>query len=453
MGADWTVRPSLLRGGQVTILVGGIMVVFLLLFFVVGMDFARVYYVRGELQAAADSAALAGVKALSNPSGPGTILLDSGTNYQQLTARQTAWQFACRNRAAHQNVFLEQMGSCNPASDATCCNTAPPSGLNEGTNDTAGDIVVGYWSSTPTACSSTGTTGQFCPANGNTGHPINAVRVRDQRVAGLEGSGRGSVGLLFGKLVGWSTMDVRRAAIAALPPSSASVIALCASACTNGAASCLDLNSPCVFDPVRVFSNGPCDSTNCFDSSGNPIACGCSTGVAWTTLLENPTSTPALTDIICGGQRDERVCGRDIWTSMGTVSTEWGSLKSLMYDPLYDSEQKTCESAIGAVVPCNSSAYSVKNWWITVPITQSCPPGQQGNAWDPKPVFGYAQIRVVAICSPGSAGGCSGHNIHENVLSPSVCGGGDKTVVMDQIACVSCSDAEQLPGNKPILVK
>ena len=45
--------------GAAIILVAGILLGFLLIFFVVAIDFSRMYYVRGELQKAADSGALA----------------------------------------------------------------------------------------------------------------------------------------------------------------------------------------------------------------------------------------------------------------------------------------------------------------------------------------------------------------------------------------------------------
>jgi len=110
--------------GAIAILIAGIMVPFLLLFLVVGVDFVYMYYVRGELQNAADSAALAGAAKLD---GTNVIL--------QTDARQAAWKFACKNIAAHSNVYLIGTGGCS---------TDPPTypgNLNNG-NDPDGDIVV-----------------------------------------------------------------------------------------------------------------------------------------------------------------------------------------------------------------------------------------------------------------------------------------------------------------------
>jgi Flp pilus assembly protein TadG len=397
MGADWTVRPSLLRRGQITILVGGIIVVFLLLFFVVGMDFVRVYYVRGELQAAADSAALAGVRQLGTSSGPGSFLLDTGTNYQQLPARQAAWQFACRNRAAHQNVFLEQLGSCTPSSDDSCCNMAPTSGLNEGTNDSAGDIVIGYWSDSPIACSSTGTTEQFCPANGLTNNPINAVKVRDQRVTGLEGSGRGAVGLLFGKLVGWTTMDVKRQAIATRLPLTTPGISLCVMSC----------------DPEPVTGNFILQT----DSQHTPIA----NGMAWT-VFDCSASVNAndVRDFIWGRKVSPGPwCGRCITTNNGVAVIN--DMSDAFHDKTFDSANKEFDAS-----------GNVTKWTVAIPVIdtqcgtedgncnmtspgvpQTCPPGAQGMATrEPSDVSQIAVVEIEDVVRTGVMKGILvGHSV------------------------------------------
>jgi hypothetical protein len=390
MGANSKIMSSWFRRGQVTILIAGIIVVFLLLFLVVGIDFARVYYVRGELQNAADSAALAGVRQLSTSSGPGAFLLDTGTNYQQIAARRAAWQFACRNRVAQQNVFLEQMGSCTAGSDASCCDAAPTSGLNEGTNDPTGDIVVGFWSSTPIACSSTGTTEQFCPANGLTNNPINAVKARDQRVAGLEASGRGAVGLLFGKLVGWSVMDVRRQAIAIRLPLTTPGISLCVMSCT----------------PAPVTGNFILQT----DSQHTPIA----NGMAWT-VFDCAASINAkdVRDFIWGRKvAPGPWCGRCIATNNGVAVIN--DLSDAFHDKTFDSANKEFDAS-----------GNVTKWTVAIPVIdtqcgtedsdcnitspgvpQTCPPGAQGMATrEPSDVSQIAVIDITGVTTTGNTKG------------------------------------------------
>jgi hypothetical protein len=419
MGANWTIRPSLLRRGQVTILVGGIIVVFLLLFFVVGMDFARVYYVRGELQSAADAAALAGARQLTgDPSGAFTLAaLDTGTNYQQLPARQAAWQFACRNSAAHQNVFLEQMGSCNPVSDTTCCNTPPISGLNEGTNDPAGDIVVGYWSSTPIACSSTGTNEQFCPANGNTGNPINAVKVRDQRVTGLEGSGRGSVGLLFGKLVGWQVMDVRRQAIAMRLALKIIGMPLCLQTC--------DLTTVSPTTPLDLFLQK--------DPKTVPI----DNGIGWTAFTQ--TQAPDIgangdvVKLITGeASPPNAVCDTCVTTNNG-LGVALPTLADAFQSTTYEAASKTI------------SGGTVTAWRVAVPVfdhscdnpctdpdpsTCACPPGGQGSNIERYHISSIAAIEIISVNTTGST----------------------KGITIDALHCITCGEAGPF-GNSAALVK
>jgi Flp pilus assembly protein TadG len=173
--------------GQVSILVAGIIVIFLLVFFVVGIDFARMYYVRGELQNATDAAALAGAPLL-------TCASDSDSSFVlQEDARTAAQTFAGRNNAAGAPVGL-QLNLANVNSTAI-----------EGN----GDIVVGNWDAT---------TSTFTAATGSTDLLINAIRVIARRTseAGIADvkTGGNPVGLLFGNIVGWFSMNVVRQAIA-----------------------------------------------------------------------------------------------------------------------------------------------------------------------------------------------------------------------------------------------
>jgi Flp pilus assembly protein TadG len=443
--------------GIAVILIAGIMLLFLLLFFVVGIEFVRLYYIRGELQNAADSAALAGSQKMTNPA-----------DLVQSDARIAARDFALRNKAAGLDVTLQNNGTDQ---------TWPAS--------TDNDIAIGFWSEAPMTCPLAEDPPHFCPGGitvtDSTGtHPfVNAIKVLPQRASGLE-EARGPVDFLFkglGNLVGWNGMDIRRQAIAAKVPKADNYIALCVSGCTTS------LNLP------RSIQPGPCSGssstcydaagndiacTSCFDTNGNAVACdscctdtvGCTTcyngstpvacpgssTLAWTSLLTNPTSSSGLSALVCGNQQTQEVCGQQIYTNMGTIANNWGDFKSLMFNTSYDTGNKICEDAGGTIVPCTSSAYSVKYWTIMIPITDKCPPGATGS-WDPKDVYGYATIRLAAVCSPGGAGGCPGKSFHVNAAYPSLCPGGNSGVVVDQISCVSCAEGPAALGLKASLVK
>jgi Flp pilus assembly protein TadG len=171
--------------GVATILVVGIVAVFLIFFLVVGIDFAYIYVVRGQMQNAADAAALAGAALIADPQ-----------DVVQFDARDEAIEFAGKNTAAGETVVVVTNNS-NSLSDGN-------------------DITVGFWDG------STYTRG---------GEPVNAIEVKTRRT---EESPGGPVGLFFGKLVGWPVMEVSRIAIAANPARAEAPIALCLDACTSG---------------------------------------------------------------------------------------------------------------------------------------------------------------------------------------------------------------------------
>jgi Flp pilus assembly protein TadG len=174
--------------GVITILVAGIIVAFILMFLVVGIDFAYMYYVRGELQNAADSAALAGA---------GRLNLGDTSDRIQSDARNAAINFASRNNAAGSLVAIITDNS-NTLSDAN-------------------DITVGNWN---------GQTKTYTPD----ATPVNAVEVRPRRTGSSPG---GPVGLLFGGgLMNWPSMNVVRRAIAARPARATAPVSICLNSCT-----------------------------------------------------------------------------------------------------------------------------------------------------------------------------------------------------------------------------
>jgi len=365
--------------GQTIILVAGITLGFLLIFAVLAIDYSRMYYVRGELQSAADSGALAGAKVLSSTGG--TVA----------SARTEAQKFAGLNKAAGQIVQTE---------------------LNSG-NDPNGDIVVGNWDPS------------LSPNFSETRTPVNAVKVVARRTdAPPQGGisvGSNPVRFLFPQLIpGLSTMGVVRQAIATNPPRAGQYISIC-----NDSSLCASCTTPniCTFSPARIM-----DLQTSTPSSNR---------IAWTSLLTSPPDTNTFNGLICGNSPYESVCNQSVQNFTGVSNSTLGALESAMYDPNFDSSDKTI---IGGVV---------QNWTTIVPVTRDCPPDSSAAM----PIFGYARVRITKVCSSG--GGNVPQCLPTHHAPSGVCAGGEKVVVIDQISCCDCSinDCFGLQGVRSFLVK
>lgn len=152
------------------------------------VDLGYMYVVKGQLQNAADAAALAGA-----------AKLDGTTSTIQTDARTEAVSFALKNKAAGQDVTID-----------------PNAG-----NAVTGDVVVGNWDpSRPQSPQDL----RFLPtADGSNplpaGAEINAVKVVARRTGESPDTGIApstKVSLFFGKIIGWGIMGVKSQAIAAL---------------------------------------------------------------------------------------------------------------------------------------------------------------------------------------------------------------------------------------------
>jgi hypothetical protein len=356
--------PSRLWRGQVTILVAGIIVIFLLLFLVVGMDFARMYYVRGEVQNGADSAALAGAKQLD---GSSVVL--------QTAARQAAWQYACRNAAAGDNVFLV-------AGAANCDTSSIPGDLNNA-NSPTGDIVVGNWNS--------GLTPKF----DSTRIPVNAVQVTARRVgrAGADSPG-GGVSLLFGKLVGWPTMDVIRTATATVDLNLAP-LPICLPPCNTA-------QTP-LAAPQSCTDTG---NSDCFP--GIPLCLGPSTaqyGLAWTNFQPQPQTgacpscgggnQPTPGDIIPfvdGSQPVSNVCDQYICTTNGGMGTAEAALENRWL------AERAKPSGTVTI-----QGQTIQGWHTFVPVVEDICPGTGHGACpgapqpNPYHVVQYSEVVITYV--------------------------------------------------------
>lgn len=154
-----------------------------------GIDIGYMYVVKGELQNAADAAALAGV-----------AKLDGSALTSQFLARGEAQKFAGTNYAARESVQIDQ-------------NTS---------NATNGDVVIGWWNGSDVV---TPPSGGFC----------NAVKVTCRRTS-ESGTGISSlnkqVNTFFAQVIGWNKMSAKAQAIAYMPPTATAPMPLCPDALT-----------------------------------------------------------------------------------------------------------------------------------------------------------------------------------------------------------------------------
>jgi len=443
--------------GAAIILVAGITLCFLLLFAVLAIDFSRMYYVRGELQNAADTAALAGADKLTGAT-------DSSTDsFKQELARQEAWKFACKNRAAQAPVYLSTNDSIN-------CDVPPSySLLNGTTNADTGDIIVGNWDQSKNP--------KFTRANGSTGLSINAVRVVARRTTDSPG---GSVTLLFGKLIsGLTNMGVVREAIASLTPLQIVPFPVCIPSCSLNTPLKVEwgyddsqpkkdypeVNPILCSDPYLPEGNGNSNTDDAFTPSSTPgqqffLSPSSQSdlvprpGMAWTNFdIEDCNVHPAckhgkptkdkVLPYITGEKQAPNVCNQYICTTNGTIKPLLETLKEQL-----DKNMSTY----------NLNGQNIKGWLVTVPIVsddscgdpmhtpkQSCP-GDQGGMANPYLVTKFAKVVITDVVTEGHKGIriVSLNNPRQETFTFKCKEGGNlntKTITrwVSQLDCVDCN--------------
>lgn len=289
--------------------------------------------------------------------------------------------------------------------------------LNDGTNTLSdtNDVTVGFWNGSAYTPNIT---------------PVNALQARPRRTDNSPG---GKVAIFFGKVIGVAEMKASADAVAALPVRAGIYIAFCINTCSG----CT--STPCLYPNGRQYETGP----------GEPY----DFKFAWTTLLENPTAANRLSTLICTSTPFVDVCNKDIWSTMGGPTSSLRDMESAFYDPNLDAANKTFATINGNTV--------VTGWEVIVPITQHCPPGAQGNAYDPKRVTQYAKVNISAICATGAASGCWGASpnltnaCNNGTLPAKNCcrNFSNNVIVVDRVQCVPCGDQSIVSGTQPIIVK
>lgn len=350
-----------------------VLLVALLAFVGLVIDIGYMYVSKTELQNAADSAALAATSTLTRST--------SGFNPNDLvqsTARTQAIAFAARNKATKVAIAIENDDSNTLGND--------------------NDITVGHWNGSSYSANST---------------PVNAVQVRPRRTSDAPG---GEVAIFLGRVFGINTMSAAADAIAALPPRATNFISLCTETC-SGISN--NPNAATVLDPPRVYSTRP----------GSPGLIS----FAWTSLLVHESSANEISPLICNDNPNEDVCGKNIYTTQGQVTSLIKTMESVFNNPNRDRANKDYDTN-GKLI----------GWWVIVPVTEVCNPGVQP---EPHPVIQYAWIRIISVCDTG--GGSS--NFCGGFKSTPCNNSGD--IVIDRIACVNCADISNWPGMKPVLVE
>jgi type II secretory pathway pseudopilin PulG len=392
----------------ITLVLIALMLAVLLFFLGMAVDISYMYHVKNQLQVAADAAALAGAANLG------------GSDTTQPAARQAAWKFACKNRAANQPVYL----STNTPSD---CDATPPAAADlNGTNNPNGDIVVGDWNpSRPQTPQDL----RFCAYNDACWNAstmsINALKARPrmtgETVPGETGTppmpkARVFIGQVF-RIIGidWSRMSAVASAIASKPGIPTSGIAICINTCSltasDSAPISLDVreqtkDSPFGLSWTELNTDSPIGTNSCVNNGSecvlNPSQCG-------------DNANEAVAAIIWGLAPAPNVCGKSITTQNG-VATVLDDLGCAFKSVSYDTENKDIVSGV------------VQKWRVLVPVQEPCPSGKEPGPW---PVIKYAQLEIKGVFDTG----------------------GLKGIQITKIECIECADLEERFGGPLALVK
>ncbi len=397
--------------GVATILVVGVLGVFLIFFLVVGIDYAYIYVVRGQMQNAADAASLAGAAKVS------PLTVDNNpSKYLQEAAREEAWKFACKNFAAGESVYLVG-GLGNPCD-------SPPADLND-SNAPIGDIVIGHWregtlpgENCPTGWTPAGG-GFFCAADGTSGLQINSVKVVARRT---ENSPGGRVSLFFGHLVDWAQMDVSQVAIAIREPLAIAATPLCVPSC--GRSTPLTTVSPNLTPGLRFFFR---------TQDGSP-------NVGWSSFLENNTSQPVISAYIRGERIPPPICNECIFTTSGLVVPSLCAVRERIKE-----EAETY----------NVNGVDVVGWKVIIPILPATPcPSANGTGcitedpgYQPGDPYEVIQFTQVIITDAIPTGNCPGDSGPYATGKPGIVlvGIGPGTGANDStVTCIDCNDPSSL---------
>ncbi|MCM2357780.1 MAG: pilus assembly protein TadG-related protein [Geobacteraceae bacterium] len=405
MGTDGGLNAmgKILNNKGIAVIYLAVGIIVFMAFVGLSVDIGYMYVVKGQLQNAADSIALAGAAKLDA----------SSFSTAQPVARSEAVKFAALNNAAGTALMLDQ----------------------NITNDPAGDVVVGNWDPTR---SQSPVDLRFLPtADGSNplpaGATINAVKAVARRT-GESGTGIGvnsKVSIFFGKIIGWNIMGAKSQAIAA-GALSEGPLTLCVKACRGPDKTIVNI-------PPTLFYWAP------YPSEIDPGT----QGIAWTIFSE--TSQQMNKDFaisfLCGNELN--ACGKRIYTTNSNDNDIARQFRCAFKNPNYRSADKTCsDDPQGKCGP--GAGNNVTSWKVLVPLLEDpgCPPGAQPT---PYSVVKYARIRVTEVYASGGGGtskcACAAYD------APNMTGPTPNAIIIDQIECQSCGDTDFFTYMRPSLVK
>jgi NAD-dependent dihydropyrimidine dehydrogenase PreA subunit len=162
---------------------------------------------------------------------------------------------------------------------------------------------------------------------------------------------------------------------------------------------------------------------------------------AFTTLAYQVVGESALSDAICREMPPQDVCGKTVFTTLGTGEAALRDIESMMYNPKIDNSNKEYDKSNGKLL----------GWWVIAPVVDSLPT-KQGSGFEERAVTRYALVRISKICATGPTG-CSQNGTSFD--SPATLCGQNNGLYIDRISCVGCGTREmmQMPGLHPVLVK
>lgn len=377
-----------------------IMLIVFLVLTGLAVDIGYMYVSEEDLQSAAESAALAGTRAIKQ-----RILFQVRNDPKKI-----AEVSGDTTQSAARNVAVETVSGKHSAAALV--------GLaNNGGNALTGDndVTVGFWNVSSQSYTPGGT-------------PVNAMQVRTRRTAESASVGMGTLGSFLAKITGTETFGSTPVAIAALPTTTRASIAICTASCEPA----------CGYPEVcavkeRRMTRAP------FDPGQAPPP---NDRYLYTSLLHPVTVTNTISDMICGEAGAQQVCGRPIYTSAGQNDGILRDIQAMMYNPKFDGSNKEYDKT-----------GRLSGWWVLVPAID-CSGMAAGVTFEPRAVTRYSLVRISRICSSGPAG-CPQQSGGPRDSPATACAPGEEGLYLDRISCIGCGSKNLplLPGLHPVLVK
>jgi hypothetical protein len=237
-----------------------LMIVVLVAFVGLAVDLGYMYVAKGQLQNAADAAALAGASQLP-------VIAN---------VRVQAKLFAEKNNAAGEAVKI---------------------GLND-TNSLDGDIVVGYWN---------GSTISNTVPSGKVSNAVKVVARRTSETGTGISEDNKQVPLFFGNVINWGKMSAKADAIACRPPKPAGPIVLCESICSKPVPFKVYFNQNIATDPSGNLDGTYTVGWTEFSATSKATNLGPNSDVA--KLIDGRKDIPF------------GLCGQTLWTNNGLGNT------------------------------------------------------------------------------------------------------------------------------------